>query len=32
VKDGKAGPSGPELTFERSEWAAFVAFAAAFEV
>jgi hypothetical protein len=32
VKDGKAGPDGPALLFDRDAWADFVAFAATFEV
>lgn len=32
VKDGKAGPSGPALEFERDAWQAFVDFAKTFEV
>lgn len=32
MRDGKEGPSGPVLEFERPEWAAFVEFAKEFEV
>ncbi len=32
VKDGKEGPTGPVLSFERDAWASFVEFAAGFEV
>jgi len=32
VKDGKNGPTGPALLFERGAWAEFIEFAKAFEV
>jgi hypothetical protein len=32
VKDGKEGPEGTTLLFERSSWSAFVEFAKTFEV
>jgi hypothetical protein len=32
VRDGKEGPSGPVLEFERSEWSAFLELAKTFEV
>lgn len=32
VKDGKEGPDGATLLFERSQWSAFVEFAQGFEV
>lgn len=32
VKDGKAGPDGPALLFERDAWASFLEFAKGLEV
>lgn len=32
VKDGKDGPQGPALSFERDAWASFVEYAKGFEV
>lgn len=32
VKDGKEGPSGATLLFERDQWSQFVEFAKTFEV
>jgi hypothetical protein len=32
VKDGKNGPDGPALVFERDAWASFVQFAQSIEV
>jgi hypothetical protein len=32
VRDGKEGPEGPVLEFDRGAWQAFVDFASTFEV
>jgi hypothetical protein len=32
VKDGKEGPTGPVLSFDRDAWKAFTEFARGFEV